>query len=35
MHFHDLQKEFRKHKRDLDIETKKDWAAALVKEKQA
>lgn len=29
--FSDLQKEFKKHKRILDVETKKDWAAALVK----
>lgn len=29
--FKELQKEFKKHKRILDIETKKNWAAALVK----
>jgi len=29
--FEALKKEFKKHKRDLTIESKKDWAAVLVK----
>lgn len=29
-----LQKEFSKHKRELEIDSKKDWAAALVKKKK-
>ena len=29
--FSDLKKEFKKHKRDVDIDSKKDWAAILIK----
>jgi len=29
--FDDLSKEFKKHKREAEVETKKDWAAILVK----
>jgi len=32
--FDALQKEFTKHKRELQIDHKKDWAAALVKKKK-
>ena len=29
--FDDLKKEFKKHKRDVEIDNKKDWAAILIK----
>jgi hypothetical protein len=29
--FDDLKKEFKKHKREVDIDNKKDWAAILIK----
>jgi len=32
--FEALQKEFAKHKRDFEIDAKKDWAAGLVKKKK-
>jgi hypothetical protein len=29
--FDELKKEFKKHKRDIEVDSKKDWAAVLVK----
>ena len=31
--FNALKKEFKKHKRDIEVDSKKDWAAVLVKKK--